>query len=200
MRSWWRAWFAMAYGGLYGVGAPAATVLGTVQFVRDGDPFFLALAVVMAAVSAVALPVLVQTLRALAGRPRLRLEPGALVIRYPVLFRRPLRVAREDVQGAAPLDRSHSDPPGAVDYSLSEVTPFREPLNLEVRLHGSHLFEGARGKWTGNWIWHCRRPWATRPQFPEPGLRYRRLRLRVRDPGRTAEQVGAWAAQDQGRK
>jgi hypothetical protein len=70
---------------------------------------------------------------------------------------------------------------------------FREPLNVEVRLRGDHGFTSARRLHHGTWIWRFARRWDRSPQFPVPGDRYRRIRIRAGNPMDALTALTEWA-------
>ncbi|MCX4792081.1 MULTISPECIES: hypothetical protein [unclassified Streptomyces] len=204
VRSRWRAVFALFAVLPWGLGLPlTALAFGWDAAAGQPDVLGTAMAVAAGAVSFATVPAQVQTVRALLSRPRLTLETDALVIHDPVFLRKGARIARERIAEADRLDWKEAEVRFHVDYDTTELTPFREPLNVEVRLRGDHGFASARRFHRGTWIWRLARRSDRTPQFPVPGDRYRKIRVRARHPVDALTALTEWitssAAPDAGR-
>ncbi|WPW26032.1 hypothetical protein P6B95_00055 [Streptomyces atratus] len=204
VRSRWRAVFAMFAVLPWGLGLPlAALTFGLGAVAGQPDVLGTAMAVAAGAASFATVPAQVQTVRALLSRPRLALETDALVIHDPVFLRKGARIARERIAEADRLDWKDAEVSFRIGYDTTELTPFREPLNMEVRLRGDHGFASARRLHHGTCIWRFARRWDRSPQFPVPGDRYRRIRIRARHPVDALTALTEWvtssAAPDAGR-
>ncbi|MEU5877132.1 hypothetical protein [Spirillospora sp. NPDC047279] len=177
---------------LYAGGAAMSLALAATGDLRMPENLWICLCGI--AVSTFVVTALIPVVRSVLTRPELRLEPDALVFADPVLFRREVQVPRASVERVRRVDWS-SERLLFEDDPLAELTPLREPLNLEIRLSEATAFEAARGSRTGNWVWHFGRPWKMRPLFPQPrGRTYDRLWLRVADPERAEADLVAWLA------
>jgi hypothetical protein len=200
-RSRWRGVLAVLVLTPWGIGLPLAAVAIGLNAVLCG--FYLrdlAIAAIPGALSVAAVPVQVQAVRMLLSRPRITLEADALVVHDPVLFRRDSRIGRDVVAEAERLrwkDLASSYEP---EYDSAELSPFREPLNLEIVLSGDHIFTSARHRGGGLWLWRMPRRTDRPARFPEPGDRYRRLRMRVADPAAAVTAISEWAAASPGRR
>ncbi|MBC6460737.1 hypothetical protein [Actinomadura sp. HBU206391] len=165
-------------------------VAGSVMFIVDGpvlnNPWALIEAVLFSGL--LVLPT-IQILRMLLLRPRVWLEHDHLVIRDRVFFRAEERIPRAAIAGARMLSWWHGDR-NLADRATLELSTFREPLNLEIRLRGQIGFESTRSIWCGNWIWLLR--WNTRPYFPKRRRHYEQIWLRVRDPDLKYEAIMDW--------
>ncbi|HZE33846.1 MAG TPA: hypothetical protein VE198_20755 [Actinoallomurus sp.] len=200
-RSRWRGAYAVLFLVPWGVGLPLAAVALGLEAVLGGvDLHELAIAALAGALSIVTVPIQVHAVRMLLARPRVTLETDALVIHDPVLLGRDARIRRELVMGAERLRWKDAMVSTVVDYDTGELSLFREPLNLEIVLSEDHIFTSARRRETGLWIWRTRRRLDRAPQFPEPGDRYRRLRLRIADPAAAVTAIAEWAAASPGRR
>ena len=194
IRSRWRGVFAVLALLPWGVGLPLVAVVFGLDTALKGGLLELTVAAVSAAASVAFVPSQARTVQALFARPRITLEPDALVVHDPVLFGEPARIPRELIAGAEPLDR-----PGAMiqhlpGYDVTELSPYREPLNVQMVLAGDHGFASARHRRGGSWIWFAARRWDRSPRLPEPGHRYRRIRLRAGDPAGAVATINEWAA------
>lgn len=193
VRSRWRAVFAIFAVLPWGLGLPlAALTIGWDAVTGQPDVLGTAMAVAAGVTSFATVPAQVQTVRALLSRPRLTLEADALVIHDAVFLRKGARIARERIVEVDRLDWKDAEVSCRVRYDTTELTPFREPLNVEVRLRGDHGFAPARRLHHGTWIWRCAR-WDRSPQFPVPGNRYRRIRVRARHPVDALTALTVWA-------
>ncbi|MFB7190134.1 hypothetical protein ACFC0C_31615 [Streptomyces sp. NPDC056178] len=194
VRSRWRAVLAMFAVLPWGLGLPlAALTIGWDAVTGQPDVLGTSMAVAAGAASFATVPAQVQTVRALLSRPRLTLEKGALVIHDPVFLRTGARIARERIAEVDRLDWKDAEVSFRIGYDTTELTPFREPLNVEVRLRGDHGFASVRKLHHGTWIWRFARRWDRSPQFPVPGDRYRRIRIRARHPVDTLTALTEWA-------
>ncbi|WP_331755286.1 hypothetical protein OG936_38710 (plasmid) [Streptomyces sp. NBC_00846] len=170
VRSRWRAVFAVFAVPPWGLGLPlTALAFGLDAAAGQPDVLGTAMAVAAGAASFATVPAQVETVRALLSRPRLTLETDALVIHDPVFLRKGARIARERIAEADRLDWKEAEVSFRIGYDTTELTPFREPLNVEVRLRGDHGFASARRLHRGTWIWHLPRRSDRSPQFPVPG-------------------------------
>ncbi|MFE7424911.1 hypothetical protein [Streptomyces sp. NPDC057545] len=204
VRSRWRAVLAMFAVLPWGLGLPlAALTIGLDTVAGQPDVRGAAMAVAAGTASFATVPAQVQTVRALLSRPRLTLETDALVIHDAVFLREGARIAREQIAEVDRLDWKDAEVSFRIDYDTIELTPFREPLNVEVRLRGDHGFASVRRLHHGTWIWRFARRWDRSPQFPVPGDRYRRIRIRAKHPVAALTALTEWvtssAAPDAGR-
>ncbi|WP_424860266.1 hypothetical protein [Streptomyces sp. MMS24-I29] len=204
VRSRWRAVLAMFAVLPWGLGLPlAALTIGLDTVAGQPDVRGAAMAVAAGTASFATVPAQVQTVRALLSRPRLILETDALVIHDAVFLREGARIAREQIAEVDRLDWKDAEVSFRIDYDTIELTPFREPLNVEVRLRGDHGFASVRRLHHGTWIWRFARRWDRSPQFPVPGDRYRRIRIRAKHPVAALTALTEWvtssAAPDAGR-
>ncbi|WP_344954512.1 hypothetical protein [Actinomadura miaoliensis] len=131
--------------------------------------------------------------RMLLLRPRLRVLGDEIVIRDSVLLWKAARLRREDVAAVRPTGDGPGGHLGVGGHA--ELTPFREPLNLDLLLRTGVRLPGRRRRW-GNWLWLLHRGLdrrlADRPLVPRRGEQYRRISLRVRDPERVAGDLQRW--------
>ncbi|MGW2085596.1 hypothetical protein [Streptomyces sp. NPDC001880] len=193
-RSRWRAVFAVFVALPWGLCLPlAALAFGWDAIAGQPDVPATTVAVAAGAASFATVPVQVQTVRALLSRPRLTLEADALVIHDPVFLRKGARIAREHIAGVERLNWKDAKVRVVVDFDTAELTPFREPLNVEVRLRRDHGFASARRLRHGTWIWRAARRSDRPPQFPVPGDLYRRIRVRARHPVDALTTLTEWA-------
>ncbi|OKJ27987.1 hypothetical protein [Streptomyces sp. CB01580] len=170
VRSRWRAVLAMFAVLPWGLGLPlAALTIGLDTVAGQPDVRGAAMAVAAGTASFATVPAQVQTVRALLSRPRLTLETDALVIHDAVFLREGARIAREQIAEVDRLDWKDAEVSFRIDYDTIELTPFREPLNVEVRLHGDHGFASVRRLHHGTWIWRFARRWDRSPQFTGAG-------------------------------
>lgn len=145
--------------------------------------------------AALAVPVTpaVQIGRMLLLRPRLRVRDDEIVIRDSVLLWKAARIRRADIAAVRATGENTGGRLGADGHA--ELTPFREPLNLDLLLRTGVRLPGRRRRW-GNWIWLISRGTdrrlADRPLLPRRGERYRRISLRVSDPERVADDLRRW--------
>jgi hypothetical protein len=193
-RSRWRGVLAVLVLTPWGAGLLLAAVTIGLDAVLGGfSPRDLAIAAIPGALSIVTVPVQVQAVRMLLSRPRVTLEADALVVHDPVLLRRDSRIGRDVVARAEGL--RWKDPAVWYDpeYDVTELSPFREPLNLQIVLSDDHIFASAR-RGGGLWLWRMSRKTDRAARFPEPGDRYRRLRLRVAGPDTAVTAIAEWAA------
>ncbi|MFE4829230.1 hypothetical protein [Streptomyces sp. NPDC056672] len=194
VRSRWRAVLAVFVVLPWGLGLPlAALTFGLDAVAGQPDVLGTAMAVAAGAASFATVPAQVQTVRALLSGPRLTLETDALVIHDPVFLHEDARIARERIAEADRLDWKDAEVSFRVGYDTTELTPFREPLNVEVRLRGDHGFASARRLHHGTWIWRFARRWDRSPRFPVPGDRCRRIRIRARHPVDALTALTEWA-------
>ncbi|MFF9593657.1 hypothetical protein ACF1FX_31425 [Streptomyces sp. NPDC014646] len=203
-RSRWRAVLAMFAVLPWGLGLPlAALTIGLDTVAGQPDVRGAAMAAAAGTASFATVPAQVQTVRALLSRPRLALETDALVIHDAVFLREGARIAREQIAEVDRLDWKDAGVSFRIDYDTIELTPFREPLNVEVRLRGDHGFASVRRLHHGTWIWRFARRWDRSPQFPVPGDRHRRIRIRAKHPVDALTALTEWvtssAAPDAGR-
>ncbi|GLZ10250.1 hypothetical protein Acsp04_04850 [Actinomadura sp. NBRC 104425] len=147
----------------------------------------------LAAALAVPVTLAVQIGRMLLLRPRLRVLDDEIVIRDGVLLWKAARIRRADIAAVRATGESSGAYLGADGHA--ELTPFREPLNLDLLLRTGVRLPGRRRRW-GNWIWLIHpgmdRRLADRPLLPRRGERYRRISLRVSDPERVAGDLRRW--------
>jgi hypothetical protein len=195
IRSRWRGAFAVLALLPWGVGLPlVAVVFGLDTAVGEGGLLELTVAAVSGAASVAFVPSQARTVQALFARPRITLEPDALVVDDPVLLGEPARIRRELIAGAEPLDWTDVMIQHLAEYDVTELSPYREPLNVQIVLSGDHGFASARQRTSGTWIWLAARRWDRSPRLPEPGHRYRRIRLRADDPAGAVAAITEWAA------
>ncbi|MEU2978925.1 hypothetical protein ABZ678_18480 [Streptomyces hirsutus] len=194
VRSRWRAVFAVFAVLPWGLGLSlAALTSGWEAVAGQSDVLGTTMAVAAGVASFATVPAQVQTVRALLSRPRLTLETDALVIHDPVFLRKDARIARERIAEADRLNWKDAEVSFLIGYDTTELTPFREPLNVEVRLRGDHGFASARRLHHGTWIWRVARRGDRAPQFPVTGDCYRRIRIRARHPVDALTALTEWA-------
>ncbi|MFJ5720916.1 hypothetical protein [Streptomyces sp. NPDC093149] len=194
VRSRWRAVLAMFAVLPWGLGLPlAALAIGWDAVMGQPDVLGTSMAVAAGAASFATVPAQVQTVRALLSRPRLTLETDALVIHDPVFLREGARIARGRIAEVGRLDWKDAEISFRIGHDTAELTPFREPLNVEVRLRGDHGFASARRLHHGTWIWRFARRWDRSPRFPVQGDRYRRIRIRAGHPVDALTALTEWA-------
>ncbi|MFJ9681769.1 hypothetical protein ACIRP2_27485 [Streptomyces sp. NPDC101194] len=194
VRSRWRTVFAVFAVLPWGLGLPLVVLtIGWDAVAGRPDVLGAAMAVAAGAASVATVPAQVQTARALLSRPRLTLETDALVIHDPLFLRESARIAREQIAEVRRLDWKDAEVSLHIDYDTTELTPFREPLNVEVRLRGAHGFASARRLHHGTWIWRLPHRWDRSPQFPVPGDHCRRIRVRARHPVDALTALTEWA-------
>jgi hypothetical protein len=178
----------------WGIGLPLAALTFAAEALAGGpDLRELAVVTIFGAVSIASVPVQVQAVRMLLSHPRVTLEPGALVVHDPVLLRRDARIPRGVVTGAERLNRKDVAVSHVVEYDTTELSPFREPLTIEIVLSEDHVFDEARHRGGGLWLWRLPRRTDRPTRFPEPGDRYRRLRLRAAHPDAAVAAIAEWA-------
>lgn len=144
--------------------------------------------------AAVLAGVTVQTLRLVLLRPRMRVTEDEIVIRDPLLLRKALRIPR-----AAIAAIHYGDEPGRrADEDTVRLTPFREELNLVLRLRYDISLPVRRLRW-GNWFWVMLtlNGLDPVPAIPRRVRRFRLLRLRVKEPRRAATDLDRWLGEGQ---
>jgi hypothetical protein len=194
-RSRWRGVLAVLVLTPWGIGLPlAAVAIGLEAVLAGGGLRELAIAAIPGALSTATVPVQVQAIRMLLSRPRITLEADALVVHDPVLFRQDSRIKRDVIAEAEELRSQDFAVWYSPEYDSTELSPFREPLNLQIVLWDDHIFTSARRRRGGLWLWRMPRRTDRPARFPEAGDRYRRLRLRVADPAAAVTAIAGWAA------
>ena len=193
VRSRWRGVFAVVALLPWGLGLPlTAVTFGLEAVAGEGGLLELIVAAASGAASVATAPAQVQTVRALLSRPRITLETDGLIIHDPVCLPEAVRIPRELVAGAERLSRKVPAVQHVVEYDTTELSPYREPLNLELVLFQDHIVTSAGRRRRGTWIWLVARRHDRSPRFPAPGDRYRRIRVRVADPAAAVSAITEW--------
>ncbi|MFG2020932.1 hypothetical protein [Actinomadura geliboluensis] len=136
--------------------------------------------------------VAVQTLRLVLARPRMWATDDELVIWDALLLWKVLRIPRAEIASI-----HYGDGPRRRDEEHSaQLTPFREELNLVLRMREGVSLPARRLRW-GNWFWVLLTLRDLDPQtrMPQRGFLFRRLCLRVKDPRKVAADLDRWLAE-----
>ncbi|MEV0661745.1 hypothetical protein ACIBI3_04830 [Actinomadura luteofluorescens] len=137
--------------------------------------------------------VAIQTLRLVLVRPRMWVTDDEIVIWDALLLWKVLRIPRTAVAAI-----HYGDGPGRcrVEEGVAELTPFREELNLVLRMRDVISLPARRLRW-GNWFWVLLTLRDLHPQtgMPQRGRLVRRLSLRVKEPRRVATELDRWLAE-----
>jgi hypothetical protein len=134
----------------------------------------------------------IQTLRLVLVRPRMWVAEDEIVIWDGLLLWKVLRIPRTAIAaiqyGDVPQERQ-------VEEGVAQLTPFREELNLVLRMRDGISLPARRLRW-GNWFWVMLTLKDLDPQtgMPQRGRLVRRLCLRVREPRRVATELDRWLA------
>ncbi|MEU8118731.1 hypothetical protein AB0C21_08470 [Spirillospora sp. NPDC049024] len=134
--------------------------------------------------------VAIQTLRLMLVRPRMWVTDDEIVIWDAVLLWKVLRIPRTAIAavryGDEPLRRQ-------VKGGVAQLTPFREELNLVLRMRDDISLPARRLRW-GNWFWIVLilKDLDPRRGMPQRGRPVRRLCLRVKEPRRVATDLDRW--------
>lgn len=141
----------------------------------------------------VVLGVAIQTLRLVLVRPRMWVADDEIVIWDALLLWKVLRIPRTRIAaiqyGDAPQGRQ-------VEEGVAQLTPFREDVNLVLRMRDDLSLPARRLRW-GNWFWVMLTLKDLDPQtgMPQRGRLVRRLCLRVKEPRRAAADLDRWLAE-----
>ncbi|WP_141579487.1 hypothetical protein [Actinomadura sp. WMMA1423] len=133
--------------------------------------------------------VAVQTLRLMLVRPRMWVTDDEIVIWDAVLLWRVLRIPRTAIAGV----RYGDEPRRQVKGGVAHLTPFREELNLVLRMRDDLSLPARRLRW-GNWFWVVLILKDLDPKrgMPQRGRPVRWLCLRVKEPRRVAIDLDRW--------
>ncbi|WP_067794581.1 hypothetical protein [Actinomadura formosensis] len=139
--------------------------------------------------------VAVQTLRLVLVRPRMWVTDDEIVIWDGLLLWKVLRIPRTAVAAVHCGDEPGR---GQVKGGVAQLTPFREELNLVLRMRDDISLPARRLRW-GNWFWVMLTLKDPDPQtgMPQRGRPVRRLCLRVKEPRRVAADLDRWLAEDE---
>ncbi|MFC4054669.1 hypothetical protein ACFOY4_33700 [Actinomadura syzygii] len=139
--------------------------------------------------------VAIQTFRLVAVRPRLRVTDEEIVIRDGLLLWKPLRIPRTAI---AAIHYGEESGQGRIEESVAHLTPFREQLNLTLRLRDSVPLPARRLR-SGNWFWLALafQGLELGTGIPQRGRPVRWLRMRVKEPRRVAADLDRWLAEDE---
>ena len=132
----------------------------------------------------------VQTLRLVLIRPRLWVADDEIVIWDGLLLWKVLRIPRT---GIAAIHYGDELRRRSVEDGVVPLTPFREELNLVLRMRDAVFLPARRLRW-GNWFWVVLTLKDLNPQIamPQRGRRARWLCLRVKEPRRVATELNRW--------
>ncbi|QKW32843.1 hypothetical protein HUT06_01325 [Actinomadura sp. NAK00032] len=137
--------------------------------------------------------VVVQTFRLVLARPRMWVTDDELVIWDALLLWKVLRIPRTEIAAI-----HYGDEPrrGRDEEHVTRLTPFREELNLVLRMRDEISLPSRRLRW-GNWFWVMLTMRNMNPQtsMPQRGYLVRWLCLRVKDPRRVAADLDRWLAE-----
>jgi hypothetical protein len=141
----------------------------------------------------VLLSVTFQMLRLVLGRPRLWVSGDELVIWDGLLLWKALRIPRSEIAAVHYGDESQRR---QVEENVARLTPFREDLNLALRIRDGISLPARRLRW-GNWFWVmlALRGLDPRAAMPQRGRLFRWLCIRVKDPRRVAAELDRWLAE-----
>ncbi|MFI0354501.1 hypothetical protein [Actinomadura sp. 9N407] len=138
---------------------------------------------------------LVQVIRLVLFRPRIWLADEELLIWDSVMLWKVARIRRADIGGTGP-----SEGPALYlsDGERAELSPFEEPLNLDIVLRTDVHLPVRRLRW-GNWIWLLSQEESYRgllPAYPHRDIPFRRIAIRAADPERAVADLGRWLSRD----
>jgi hypothetical protein len=140
----------------------------------------------------VTLPALVPSTRAALSRPRLALAPGELGLHDSCLFRGVVSIPADTVAEIRVVDWSSTLPSSGFGLSFAEITPFVEPMTVEIAFSRPRQLVEARAGLLGNWLWRVAiRANAKVPRVPDPFTQYESVRLRLSES--SVASLMAWA-------
>ncbi|MEU8803289.1 hypothetical protein [Spirillospora sp. NPDC048819] len=137
--------------------------------------------------------VAVQTLRLVLVRPRMWVTVDEIVVWDGLLLWKVLRIPRTAIAAIHYGDEARRC---EVEEDVAQLTPFREELNLVLRMRDGISLPARRLRW-GNWFWVMLTLKDLDPQtcMPQRGRLVRRLCLRVKEPRRVAIELDRWLAE-----
>ncbi len=138
--------------------------------------------------------VAIQTLRLVLVRPRMWVTDDEIVIWDGLLLWKVLRIPR------TALAAIHYGEPlmCQVEEDVAQLTPFREELNLVLRMRDDITLPARRLR-CGNWFWVVLALKDRIPQtsMPQRGRQVRQLCLRVKEPRRVATDLDRWLGESE---
>jgi len=139
--------------------------------------------------------VAIQTLRLVLLRPRMWVAHDEIVLWDALLLWRVLRIPRSAIAAVHCCGESR---PCQVDEGVAQLTPFREELNLVLRMRDDISLPARRLRY-GNWFWVMLTLRDLKPQtgMPQRGRLVRGLCLRVEEPRRAAIDLDRWLAENE---
>ncbi len=146
----------------------------------------------MVGVAVVVFPALVVGTRGAFARPRVVLTEDSITVHDSCTLRQPMQFHRTDiaqVRALAPAELPHDE----MGWSHADISPFVEPMSVELVFTSQHRMMEARSGIFGNWLWlYTRRPDAPLPRVPEQGQLYDAVRLRASET--CAAAIARWHA------
>jgi hypothetical protein len=147
----------------------------------------------MIGVAAVVFPAVVVGSRGAFARPFVALSNDTLSIHDSCTLRSALRLQRTEIAEVRSLD-PFDLPSDSMGWSYAEISPFPEPMTVELVFREQHRMVEARSGIFGNWLWlYTRRADARLPRVPEQGQLYDAVRLRTSANG--TERLRTWLSE-----